>query len=186
ETFALREIDEKYNAEKLRKQAEFNQAYAAEFIDPYLLEQKAVRNQAREFLKAGNKEIQVEKWKNSQLEKLKKDHTEKIKEENKKRLEEEKKAAREQLLAHGTFFDGIALGYEDMLENQQTWAERGVDIFNGFATSAKSAFSDLGFDAAMGKMKSFSDYWESFWQGMTRSVMNHASDLLVNKGLDAL
>lgn len=185
ETYALREIDEKYNAEKLRKQAEFNAAFADEFLDPYILEQRAIREQARIYRQDNNK-VKVAQWEKSQLAKLEREHTRKVEEENKKRLEEEKQAARERLLAHGDFFDGIALGYEQMLEDQQTWAERGVDIFNDFATSAKSSLSDLGFDALTGQMKSFSDYWDSFWRGMARSVMNHVADLAVNKGIEAL
>ena len=180
ETIALKELREK------QRNSAFNAAYSEEFIDSYLLEQRAIREQARIYREDGNNKVKVAQWEKSQLAKLEREHTKTIKEEKKKRLEEEKKAAREKLLAHGDFFDGIALGYEQMLEDQQTWAERGVDVFNDFATSAKSSLGDLGFDALTGQLKSFSDYWDSFWSGMARSITNHLADMAVNKGLETL
>lgn len=186
ETVSLVELDEKYQADKLRSQSAFNSAYSQEFLDPYLMERKAIKEQARIYREDGNNKVKVDKWEKSQLAKQEREHTALIKAENKKRIEEEKKAAREKLLASDDFFGGMALGYEQMLEDQKTWAQRGVDIFNDFATSSKSALGDLGFDALTGQLKSFSDYWDSFWSGMARSITNHVADLAVNKGMDML
>ena len=122
----------------------------------------------------------------AELAKQDREYSAKAKAEAKKRAEEAKKEARAKLEASDDFFRGMKAGFEDVYEANETFAERGIDIAHDFATSSKSALSDVGFDALTGEMKSFSDYWDSFWRGMARSVTNHLADLAVNKGIEAL
>ncbi|MEW5805028.1 MAG: hypothetical protein AB1847_23325, partial [bacterium] len=44
--------------------------------------------------------------------------------------------------------------------------------FRQTAEALKSSFSDILFDAFTGKLKSFEDYWKSFWNSMARIMSN--------------
>ncbi|WP_432736113.1 hypothetical protein [Maridesulfovibrio sp. FT414] len=94
------------------------------------------------------------------------------------------RAAEEQ--KENDFFGGLKSGFQEVVEENKTMSERGIDLAKDFASGSKSALSDVGFDFLTGKMKSFSDYWNSFWGGLGRSVMDHLADLAVNKGLGML
>ncbi|MBI9110006.1 phage tail tape measure protein [Maridesulfovibrio ferrireducens] len=172
--------------EKLRITKDFNQDYAELTGNSYEFEKTAIKAQVKAWEKAGVDKIQLANWELISLEKLEKEHTADVKAENKKRIADAKKTAREELLARNNFFEGMKAGFQDVLDAEKNWAERGIDIANSFSTSSKAALGDLGFDAMMGQMKSFSDYWSTFWGGLARSISNHLADLAVNKGLDML
>jgi len=109
------------------------------------------------------------------------------KENLKERLEAHKttynklqKAWEESLLKFGSFTDGIRVGYERMKQNAKSFAEEAYDAFNGFVQSSKSMFSSMFRDAFAGQLKSFSDYWKSFWDSMLRIFSDKVAEMTVN------
>ncbi len=186
ETMAITELDEKFQEKKQRDLRNFNTAYNKAFLDPYILERKAIEEQARVWKEDGADKIKVNQWVASELAKQDREYSAKAKAEAKKRAEEANREARERLEASDDFFQGMKAGFRDVYEEQETFAERGIDIAHDFATSSKAAFSDFGVDLMKGQLDDFSSYYETFLSGLRRSLADHMADLVVNKGMGML
>ena len=77
------------------------------------------------------------------------------------------------------FFAGVKIGYDRSLEDQMTWVQAGLDIYNQFAASAQSTMSNVLFDAIKGDLTSFGDYWKSFWDSMLRTITDTVAQMAV-------
>jgi len=99
-------------------------------------------------------------------------------------LSKKKQLDREMILSSNDFFAGIRIGFERAKEDQLTWAQAGEGIFKQFATSGKSALSDGLFDAIKGDMKSFEDYWDSFFDQMLRKLTDTVAEMAIQWGID--
>jgi len=85
----------------------------------------------------------------------------------------------ERLLKTGDFFDGMRLGYEQLLDDQITWAEAGQEIFTTFADESREALSSNLFDAMQGDFDNLGDAWESLWQTMLKTLTDIIAEMVV-------
>jgi hypothetical protein len=82
-------------------------------------------------------------------------------------------------LEHGDLMDGIKVGYQRMMDEQETWAKVGLKTFNEFANSASSALSQGLFDAFTGQAKKFSDYWQDFVKSIEKAFLDAVAQMIV-------
>ena len=100
------------------------------------------------------------------------------------RIEREKNDAL--ILEYGSVFDGMELARARDLEDQETWAEFGVQVYTDFADGAKTALSSNLFDVLHGEFDSLSDAWESLWDTMLRTATDKLADIAVDWGIQTL
>lgn len=102
----------------------------------------------------------------------------------------QKKLDQELILSSNNFFRGITVGYQRMLEDQKTWAQGGLAVFNSFATNSRSTLSNVLFDGIKGDLKSFENYWDSFFDSLLRTftdtVAEMATQQVVNSAVSGL
>ena len=89
-------------------------------------------------------------------------------------LNEKKKLLKEEIKDSDEFFAGVAVGFDDLLQEQMTWGQAGADVVAEFASSSTSALSDNFFSVMKGEFKSLGDVWDSLWNNMLRKF----SDIL--------
>jgi tape measure domain-containing protein len=86
----------------------------------------------------------------------------------------------ERLLKAGDFFDGMRLGYEQLLDDQITWAEAGKDIFNTFADESADALSSNLFDVIHGDFDNLGDAWGDLWDAMLKKLSDVLAEMAVS------
>jgi tape measure domain-containing protein len=72
------------------------------------------------------------------------------------------------LLAHGSFVDGVKLGFDDLSKRQTTWASAGVATVQTWASTSRSVASNVFFDAFTGDLRTVGDYADMVWNGIAR------------------
>ncbi|MEW6613947.1 MAG: phage tail tape measure protein [Thermodesulfobacteriota bacterium] len=77
------------------------------------------------------------------------------------------------------FVMGWSIGLDEMLAKQYTWGQAGYDVFKAFTDGAKTMFSSMFMDFFTSDLKTFGDYWESFWNSMQRKFSEILSQMLV-------
>ena len=75
-------------------------------------------------------------------------------------------------LQYGDFFDGIRIGYDQMLEDQLTWAQAGLEVFDTFTDGAQEALSSNLVDVIKGDFDDLGAAWESLWDTMLQKMVN--------------
>ena len=96
-----------------------------------------------------------------------------------------KRQDQERALSSNNFFAGVRVGWEQMQEDQYTWAKGGQAMFEDFASSSRYVMSDVLFDGIKGDMDSFQDYWDSFFDSMLRTLTDTVSQMAVQWGINA-
>jgi hypothetical protein len=81
--------------------------------------------------------------------------------------------------ATGTMGEGFARGWQDWINNTKTAFENGKELATQTAQSMQSTFSNVFFDAYKGELKSFKDYWVSFWDSIARKLYDILAEMLV-------
>jgi len=76
------------------------------------------------------------------------------------------------LLKTGDFFDGMRLGYEQLLDDQLTWAEAGKDVFLTFAEEGKDALKSNLFDVLKGDFDDLGQVWGALWDSMLAKLVD--------------
>lgn len=84
----------------------------------------------------------------------------------------------ERILKTGTFFEGVSLGYKKMLEDQTTWAESGLDIFNTFYEGIQDSFSSNIVDVMKGNFDDLGDAWESLLDTMLKAFADMIAEMI--------
>lgn len=87
-------------------------------------------------------------------------------------------AHRKMKLSSGSFFDGMEVGYEDMKRKSKSAADYGVEVFNTFAQSSKTAISDILFDAIKKGSVDMGEVWDKFCGGMLRKLTDTIADMI--------
>lgn len=93
--------------------------------------------------------------------------------------EQNAKLMRKQTLEFGSFIDGVKVGYDDMLKDQMTWAEAGLEVYQGFTRASTIALSDGLFKVITGDMESLSETWDSLWQNMLKTFLDVLSQMAI-------
>lgn len=111
----------------------------------------------------------------------------------KAQAERQKKLDQDLILSSNEFFAGVKVGYDRMLQDQMTWAKSGEAIFKSFASNSKSTISNVLFDGIKGDLKSFEDYWDSFFDSLLRTFTDTVAEMATEqlasatvKGLSAV
>ena len=78
----------------------------------------------------------------------------------------------ERLRKTGDFFDGMRLGYEQLLEDQITWAEAGQDVFLTFSEVATDALKSNLFDVIKGDFDDLGEVWGALWDTMLQKMVD--------------
>jgi len=100
-------------------------------------------------------------------------------------LDQKKKLDQDLALSSNKFFKGIEVGYDRMLDDQMTWAKGGLAIFNSFAKGGQSTISNVLFDGIKGELKSFEDYWDSFFDGLLRTFTDTVAEMATQQASKA-
>jgi hypothetical protein len=101
-------------------------------------------------------------------------------------LDQKKKIDNNLTLSGNNFFKGIKVGYDNSLKDQMTWAKGGLAIFKSFASNSKSTLSNVLFDGIKGDLKSFDDYWQSFFDGLLRTFTDTVAEMATQKIADVV
>lgn len=82
------------------------------------------------------------------------------------------------------YSDSLALGVETAFlriqKEAMTWAQVADETVMEFSKNAKSTLSTVLFDATKGELKSFMDYWNSFFDALSKKFLDMCSDMVVN------
>lgn len=85
--------------------------------------------------------------------------------------------------ASDDFFGGMQAQYDALIQHQLKWGEQGAKIVLEFSEKATSTMSDVFFDAMKGQLKSFGDYWHSFWDSMLKKFADILAEMAVRWAL---
>lgn len=85
----------------------------------------------------------------------------------------------EKLLKTGEFFDGVRIGYEQLLKDQMTWAEAGLEITTTFAGQATSSLSNGLFAVVTGDFETLGEDWDGLWTGMLQTLTDILAKMAV-------
>jgi hypothetical protein len=78
----------------------------------------------------------------------------------------------------GTFWKGLQRGYKEWSDSVKSKFEIARDTFKEVMTAMRDTFKDFFLDALEGKLKSFSDYWQSFAQKLREIWAGALADML--------
>lgn len=85
---------------------------------------------------------------------------------------------RQMILESDNFFNGMRLGYNDLLENQYTWGRMGYDIVDDFVTASSNRMGEGFFNVLKGDYDSLNDAWDDLWDDMLRTVVDHVARIV--------
>ena len=76
--------------------------------------------------------------------------------------------------------DGVSAAFAQLEKDAMSWGQAAYDVVMQFSQSSKETLSTFFFDAYKGELKSFADYWNSFWDAIAKKFFDICSDMLVN------
>jgi len=85
-----------------------------------------------------------------------------------RRVEIHREMRKRILEGEATNWEAFKFGWNEVMEEADDTYRHMVESGRRAAQGIKDAFSDFFFDAMTGEMKSFKDYWQSFWRSMAR------------------
>ena len=85
---------------------------------------------------------------------------------------------RKRLLAHGSFVDGVKLGFMDILDSQITWANVGLSVTSNMYSIMQSGLSDAFYTMAT-DMQDLEGVWEDFTGNILKMFSNMLAQMAV-------
>jgi hypothetical protein len=83
------------------------------------------------------------------------------------------------LLTTDSFIAGVAVGWKQMLRDQDSWADAGLDIFDTFIVGATDALSSNLFDVMKGDFDDLGEVWKGLWDTMLGTMTDILAEMLI-------
>lgn len=101
------------------------------------------------------------------------------------RIKLSRDAARKELEANKTFFDGVKDGFNELIETQKSWADQGKESVFQFANDAENALAGF-FNPLKDDFLEISTLWDSMLGSMVGALTRSVAEMAVQWGVAAI